>query len=534
MSKRPSRAGATLLAGALACLCLAVRAEVKLDPIFTDHAVLQHGKPLVIWGKADPGETVKVTLAGQAASTVAQHTGEWRLTLPPLSHGGPYELTATGPANSVTRTDVLLGEVWLCGGQSNMDFTIARTEERYWCGVLNEAEVVAAADEPRIRQFKVPLAFSEQPIDEVASGYWMVCSPKTAGEFSAVAYFFARNLREKLPADMPVGLLVSTYGASTAHTWISRPALEAKADLAPLVADFEKRKADWDANREKLRADYAKALAEWEVTAKAAKAQGDREPRKPRPPQDPRKHQHNAALLYNGMISPIIPYTVRGAIWYQGESNGATNELYLSLMQTLIADWRSQWGEQLPFLATQLASYRAPATQPVARSQTASVREAQRLTSLTVPASAMAVTIDIGDESDVHPKNKQDVGKRLALLALTDVYGMQNVVSRGPEPISVMAQTDGTVRVTFAHTSGGLITRAVNHVAANEVRGFTLKDVSGKWVFADARLQSDSVILSSKEIGTPVEVRYAWADFPMANLYNQAGLPAGPFQMEIP
>jgi sialate O-acetylesterase len=518
---------------AAACWAAGAWAEVRLAPLFTDHAVLQHGRAVAVWGKADAGEAVTVKIAGQEVRTQADASGDWRVSLGALMPGGPFELVVSGPNNEERRADVMVGEVWLCSGQSNMDFTIARTEERYWCGVLNEEEVVAAARHPLIRQFKVPLAFSETPVDEVAGGEWVVCSPETAGEFSAVAYFFARNLQASLGQDMPVGLLVSSYGASTAHTWISRDGVAGHPQLAFLLEDYEKRKADFDQNRQRLEAEYAAALSAWEVAAKAAKDKGEREPRRPRAPQDPRRHQHNATLLYNGMISPLAPYAFRGVIWYQGESNGATHELYLSLMQTLVADWRKLWGEEFAFLGTQLASHRAPATQPVARSQKASVREAQRLTAKTVPNSAVAITIDIGDEKDVHPKNKQDVGRRLALLALADVYGQPGVVSRGPEHQSAEVLADGAVRVRFAHAAGGLEARAVNGAAAGELRGFSLLDESGKWAWAEAVIDGDSVVLRSGEVRRPVEVRYGWADFPIANLFNGAGLPAGPFRVEL-
>lgn len=517
------------IALALAATAPFAAADLRLNPLFTDHAVLQHGMPVPIWGTGDAGEAVTVTIAGQTQATVVDDSGQWMVRLDPIAPGGPHQLIASAGDDRVELTDVLIGEVWLCSGQSNMDFTIARTEERYWCGVADEANVIAQADHPRIRQFKVALNFQESPVHEVAGGSWVVCSPATAGEFSAAAYFFARKLRDELPDDMPVGLLVSSYGASTAQTWTSTQALEANPRVQHLLPAYEQLKSRYDSGE--LQREYEAALAQWQQASSKARAEGGNEPRKPAPPRDPRTHQHNPSLLYNGMIAPLAPYAFRGAIWYQGESNGVTADIYLPLMQTLIADWRTQWRQPFPFIATQLASYRDASIEPQPRSRIAQVREAQRQTALTVPASAVAITIDIGDEKDVHPRNKQDVGLRLALLALSDVYGRTDIVSRGPEIIDAQRSEDGSIKLRLAHADG-LHPRAVNKADARAVAGFAVIDAEGQWHRAEATIQGETISLRSNA-AQPVEVAYGWADFPVANLFNAAGLPAGPFRVSV-
>jgi sialate O-acetylesterase len=497
--------------------CTPALADVRLHPFFADHMVLQQGDATPIWGKADAGEKVVVSIAGQKRETTAAADGTWRIDLASLKAGGPYELVVRGK-NVVTLKDVYIGEVWLCSGQSNMDFTVGKTQKRSFAGVKNEAEEVAAANEPMIRALSLELSLAETPQKEFV-GTWQVCSPDTVKDISAVAYFFARELRRH--NDVPVGLVISAYGASTAQAWISDESLRANPQLASMIPDYERAVADFKSGA--AQAKYEQALKEWEAASEKAKADGKPAPRKPGAPKDPSKDQHNPRLLYNGMIEPLRPAAFRGAIWYQGESNGYNNELYLTLMQTLIADWRAKFGREFPFLFVQLANYKAPATQPAGRSQIASVREAQRLT-LDVPKTAMAVTLDIGDAKDVHPRNKQDVGLRLATAARAVVYG-EAIDYSGP--LFQSAAVEGNaIRVKFKHANGLRVGKG------DKLEGFAML-ASGKWAWADARIDGDDVLVTVPAGATAEELRYAWADNPPNNLTNATGFPASSFRVEL-
>lgn len=519
-----------------------VRGEVTLPSVFGDHMVLQGGVRVPVWGKASPGEAVRVEVgSGPAttattASTVASPDGRWKVFLGPLPTGAPLTLTvrgrtADGTESTLTRTDVLVGEVWLASGQSNMDFRVARTDTRTWCGVEDQAGVIAAADHPKLRMFIAEFALRDEPQDDV-KGRWLVCSPETAGEFSAVGYYFALELQKKL--DRPIGIVLTSYGASTAQAWISADRLKAHPQLASMLDDYAKACADWASGASEAR--YKSALAEWEAAAEKAKAAGKNVPRKPGAPRNPHEDQHNPALLYNGMVAPLVPYAMKGVTWYQGESNGYNSALYLELMKTLIADWRRAWSEgskgagaegstptEFPFLSVQLAGYRAPASQPVENSQIANVRDAQ-LKSLAVPNTALATAVDVGDAQNVHPKNKAEVGRRLSLAALRLAYG-QETPHAGPTVASVTRE-GSRLRVTFENTFGGLVFKG------GAATGFALRDEAGKWHAASATVEGDSVLLSAPEVPEPKEARYAWANNPPISLYGRSGLPAYPFRTD--
>jgi sialate O-acetylesterase len=493
-----------------------LRADVKPAALFTDHAVLQRDVPVPVWGTAVPGEVVRVSFAGQERRTTADASGRWMVRLDRLDAGGPFDMTIAG-RNTIVVRDVLVGEVWLCSGQSNMDFTVGKTAKRSFAGVANEAVEIAAANHPQIRHFSVPFKLSDVPQTDV-QGHWKVCTPENVPDFSAVAYFFARALQQELK--VPIGLVTSAFGASTAQAWISREALAAHPELAAMLTAYDEACAKFDSPEGQAK--YAEALKAWEEAAAKARAAGQREPRKP---ANPHQDQHNPCVLYNGMLSPLAPFAIRGAIWYQGESNGYNSHQYLALMTTLIADWRRLFAQgEFPFLFVQLANYRAPSTQPVqASSQIARVREAQRLT-LQVKNTAMAVAIDIGDEKDVHPRNKQEVGRRLALAALARVYG-KTVAWSGPTLESVKVEGD-SIRLLFAHADGGLKCRG------EKLTGFAVAGEDGVFHFADARIDGNTVVVSSPAVRAPKAVRYGWADNPPASLYNAAGLPASPFKTD--
>ncbi|MFT3789219.1 MAG: sialate O-acetylesterase [Tepidisphaeraceae bacterium] len=522
----------------------AALAEVKLNPLFTDHAVLQRDAEIPVCGTATPGEKVRLELPGAwelnpatrpASGEMEIHTnhlenvrttvtadavGMWTAHLPAHAAGGPFELVVKGDSNEVRRTDILIGDVWLCSGQSNMDFVMSKKVASF-AGIQDEEKEIAAANWPKIRQFKVDLKMTDSP-DTQAKGEWLVCNSENAPKFSAVAYCFGRELHKTLPGDVPIGLLVTSYGASTAQAWTSRDALLSNDKLKQLVPEYEQKKSDFASGAAQTK--YEQALKDWEKASADAKAAGKPEPRKPGAPKDPSQDQHNPSVLYNGMVAPLVPYAFRGAIWYQGESNGYNNEIYLPLMQTLIADWRKAWNTEFSFLSVQLAGYHAPATQPADRSQIASVREAQWQTMLTVPNAYTVTAFDIGDAKNVHPKNKQEVGRRLALAARANVYGEKDLEWTGP--LLKSATVEGsTVRLQFTHAKELV-------PAGFALTGFALRTEDG-WSWADARIDSNAVLVRVPEGKSPIEVRYAWADNPVANLVNGERLPALPFRVEL-
>ncbi len=482
-------------------------ADLWLPSVFSDHMILQREMPIPVWGTAIPGSRVSAKLGEQSITTTADAHGCWKQDFPALPAGGPFTLEVT--SNEITRTysDVLVGEVWLCAGQSNMDFTLAPTPKRSFAGVTDWKTEVAAANHPRLRMFTAEWAMSELPQREVA-GTWRVCTPENAGDFSAVAYYFGLGLQQNL--DVPIGLVTCAYGASTIESWIREESLTSHPQFQGLLKAFGTKRIAFRDNPGAFE-DYGKQLAQWK---------GGRAPKNPDPVQD----QHNPFVLHNGMIAPIVPYAIRGAIWYQGESNLNTRNLYADLQQTLIGDWRAQWGNpKLPFYFVQLAPNKAPLEIP-GSGQLAEMREVQA-TTLTIPHTGMAVTLDIGDEADVHPRNKLDVGKRLARLALTETYERAGE-SSGPVYRESSIQ-NGRIRVQFDHVGGGLVAKC------GTLKQFAIAAADSKFVWADATVDGDSVIVSSPAVADPVFVRYAWAENPAgANLYNSEGLPAAPFRTD--
>jgi len=647
--------------GALAVVLVAgaaspVPAEVSVSPLIGDHMVLQQGRPFRIWGQAAPGEAITVTLAGGTASATAGAEGRWAVELGPLAAGGPHTLEIVG-SNRLRFEDVLVGEVWIASGQSNMEFPLTRA--------ANGEEEIAAARFPRIRLFTVPKATAEEP-QRAAGGEWRPCSPETVGDFSAVAYFFGRELRQTL--GVPVGLIHTSWGGTPAEAWTSRGALLASPELKPLVEDLDRLRSDpavMDA--------YQRAMAEWEKTNVALDPGNEGEtagfaspgfddnawetmelpqyweaagldidgavwfrraveipeawrgkdlelslgalddsdttyfdgvvvgttgtetpsywthPRRYRVPGrlvtsrhaviavrvwdrggdggfagspkdltlrpadgagEPlglagewRRHveravgpinpdwgsqplnpsgQNAPTMLYNAMIAPLLPYTIRGAIWYQGESNADRARQYRTLFPAMIRDWRSGWGQgDFPFYFVQLANYMKRADQP-GESDWAELREAQRLT-LCTPATGMAVAIDIGEADDIHPTDKQDVGHRLALNALARTYH-RHVEFSGPD-YRHFEIVGGQIRLAFDHAEG-------LDAKGGALHGFAIAGADRRFVWADARIDGKAVVVSSPEVAAPVAVRYGWADNPDCTLVNGAGLPASPFRTD--
>jgi len=513
-SRRWCKSSVRILVGALAVLLLVglaalpARADVRLPGFFTDHMVLQRDMPVPIWGWADPGEKVVVSLDSKTAEVTACSKGRWMVKLDSMSAGGPYVLKVSGK-NTIELKDVLVGEVWLGSGQSNMAMTVG--------GCRDFEQEKAAADLPQIRHVTIARRPAETPQDDCV-GQWQVCSPETVGGFSATAFFFGRELHREL--GVPVGLINSSWGGTPVEAWAGVKAQQAHEELKPMLDDWQQRIAGFDP--EKAKQQYAQALARWEEAAKKARAAGKPVPRRPRPPADMRLSAHRPGNLYNGMIAPLCPYAIRGGIWYQGESNAGRAQTYGLQLATMIRNWRADWGYEFPFAWVQLPNFQTPQSQP-SEGGWALVRE-QMLQTLAVPKTGMAVTIELGEANNIHPKNKQDVGKRLALWALAEVYG-KDIVYSGPI-YKDMKREDGRIILSFDHVDGGLVAKG------GKLRGFAIAGEDRQFVWAEAGIEGDTVVVSSPEVKQPVAVRYAWASNPDCNLYNKAGLPASPFRTD--
>ncbi len=497
------------VAGCWLLLATSAFADVRLARIFSDHAVLQRGKPVPVWGTAQPGEKVTVEFRGQKVTTAADDDGDWRVILKPMPAGGPFQMTVRGN-NTIVLNDILVGEVWVCSGQSNMEWPVALSN--------NAEQEIAQANNPEIRLFVVPKAVSDRPLKDLNGGAWQPCTPETVRNFSAVGYFFARELQRALK--VPIGMIETAWGGTPAESWTSRPTLLAHRSLRYLVENWRRAEASYPQALE----NYQKQLADWEKAVAQARAEGKPEPKKPDPPQDPRTNPWKPSGLFNAMIAPIVPYAIQGAIWYQGESNAGRAFEYRILFPAMIQDWREAWAQgDFPFLFVQLANFMAVKPEP-GESAWAELREAQTMT-LSLPKTGMAVAIDIGDANDIHPRNKQDVGKRLALNALAIAYG-KKVVYSGPI-YERMKREGNAIRLYFKHVDGGLTTPN-----GEPLKGFAIAGADRKFVWAEARIEGNTVVVSSPQVPEPVAVRYAWADNPVCNLYNRAGLPASPFRTD--
>ena len=485
------------------------QADVKLPALISDHMVLQQELPASVWGWAEPGEKVTIRFAGRTAETAADAGGKWRVKLNGLKAGAAGDMTITGK-NELTVKDVLAGEVWVCSGQSNMEWPVSAS--------ANAQEEIAAANFPMIRMFTVQRTPHLEP-QEDCQGKWEICTPETVPRFSAVAYYFGRKLHQTLNA--PVGLIHSSWGGTPAEHWTPADVLTAAEDFRPIVEAWERTKAAFPKAKEKYEAD----LAAWTEANRQAKEEGTKPPRKPSPPRGADAFGA-PGCLYNGMISPLLPCTIQGAIWYQGESNASRAKQYRKLFPTMILSWRQRWGLEFPFLFVQLANFNARGAAPSGEpeeSQWAELREAQ-LATLELPRTAMAVAIDIGEGGDIHPKNKQEVGRRLALAAEAQVYYRDTEFSG---PLFTGSQPEeGKIRLSFRHAEG---LRAKD---GGKLKGFAITGKDRKWVWGEAEIQGDHVIVSSPQVANPIAVRYAWADNPEGNLVNAAGLPASPFRTD--
>lgn len=628
-------------------ICFYSFADVTVPPLFGNNMVLQRNKPIPIWGKANAHETIKVSFNHQVKSTKADKAGKWFVTLNNEAAGGPYQLVIQGK-NTLTFSNVLVGEVWICSGQSNMEMPIEG-----WGKVNNYQQEIAEANYPMIRHFKVPRAMSTRPLDTIDSAEWQISSPATAGELTAAGYFFARALYQKL--NVPVGLINTSWGGTIIETWISRPAFENSDDYKKMIAGMPSLDLDSLAKVNREAAVHRIEALQGPMTDQDTRAWKDAGTDDSKWPQMPlpnlweqqqlgdldgivwfrktvtvskedagkpatlelamiddndityvngvktgstngynikrnyaipagilkegsnviavrvedtgggggiygdstamqltvdhhvlplagkwyfkvEKIDGNAAsvgpnsyptLLFNAMINPLVPFAIAGVIWYQGESNAGRAYQYRKAFPLMITDWRKRWKEgNFPFYFVQLASFNADKGTSASGSSWAELREAQART-LSLPHTGMAVITDIGDAADIHPKDKQDVGKRLAAIALHDVYGQDNAFSG---PVYESMTTDGNKIITkFTSVGGGLLVKD----KYGYLKGFEIAGADKKFHYAKAMVDGNTVIVYADSVSKPVAVRYGWADYAGDdNLYNKEGFPAAPFRSD--
>ncbi len=491
------------------------RADVRLPSIFSDHMVLQRAAAVPVWGWAEPGEKITVSIAGQTRKATTDASGKWSIKLKKLSADGSQTLTVSGK-NTIVIRDVLIGEVWLASGQSNMQMSVNDATNAW-----NEK---AGAKFPQIRMFTVARRPATTPQTN-CEGKWLVCAPETVGGFSAAGYFFAREIHQKL--NLPVGVIHSSWGGTPIEAWSSMSSMEAKPELAPILKVWnDTLKVPYDA--QKAETDYVSALENWTNNAAKLKAAGKPAPPAPEKKGDPRLFKNFSANLFNGMIAPITGYAIRGAIWYQGENNAATDlaKLYSAQLSLMIRDWRQRWGEgDFPFAWVQLPNFHPQTTNPVPTNYNnwCVIRE-EMLKTLAVKNTGMAITLDVGEANQIHPKNKQAVGHRLALWARAKVYG-EKIPYSGPLPDGYKIKGDKII-LYFKHTDGGLAAKD------GELRGFAIAGEDHQWQWANAHIDGNKVIVSSPEVKSPKAARYAWAANPDCNLFNGVGLPATQFRTD--
>jgi sialate O-acetylesterase len=485
-----------------------MKAEIRLPRILGDEAVLQRDRPIHLWGWSTPGARISAHFHKQTVSANADSIGRWSLYLQPESAGGPFVLTLTGDGGTRTLNDLLVGDVWLASGQSNMEFPL----QGFGAGtpLKNQAAEIANANHPNVRLLRLEHKSSDFPLNDNAAT-WTVCTPETAKDFSAVAYFFGREIADR--EKVPVGLIDTTWGGTPADSWVSLDTMGNDPRLLPAFAS---------------RANFADQQAELDATIAAEKHQDDSAKAAGRPapshPWHPYETSWLPGALYNGMIAPLTPMTIKGFLWYQGETNSSPDRapFYHTLFSALIGDWREHFAQgKLPFLFVQISSFTSPGE------NWGLIREQQRRT-LDVADTAMAVTLDLGLASNVHPPDKQTVGARLALAARSKVYG-EPVPYSGPafREATPLVLPDGTtaMHVWFDHAEG-------LSFHGKPVSGFELAGPDHKFIPADASIQENTILVSAPALPNPTYVRYGWASVVPDNLYNSAGLPASTFTSE--
>ncbi|QHI69847.1 sialate O-acetylesterase [Tichowtungia aerotolerans] len=515
-----------LIIGSATCF-----AELNIADVFSDHMVLQREKPVPVWGRADAGTLVTVEFAGQKKTAVTDSSNHWKVLLDPMAASSePRVLQVSDSEFQVSLSDVLVGEVWLCSGQSNMGFPLSKA--------MNAEAEIRAADYPEIRLLKVEQRLDCVPRDycEIWGGGWMHCSPEVAERFTAVGYFFGRELHKQL--GIPIGLIQSAWGGSRIEAWtdwsrmkndpVAGHLLPLWEDMIAGIPDYHQNFASYAEAFDARARELAKQKKDWEA-AKREAIKNRKRFKEPMPKADPLLtpgNKHTPASIYNAMIVPLAPYALRGAIWYQGESNSSRPITYRAQLPLMIQNWRDLWGDQkMPFYVVQLANLGPQQQNPVESSAGfADLRDAQQFTVQNDPHMALATAVDIGESGDIHPKNKQEVGRRLALPALNRIYG-KSYEDSGPV-FESLKQDGNSLWLTFSHAGG------MHAKGGDELKGFAIRSESGQWVWAKARIEGDRIELSADGVVAPVAARYSWARNPIGNLMNSAGLPAIPFRTD--
>lgn len=495
-------------------------AELSVPHFFSDHMVLQRERPAAIWGKATPGAEIKITFKDHSATTQTGADGKWRTQIQtgPADATGTTLTITTGP-DKIQIADVLVGEVWFASGQSNMFYTMNRSPEY--------ASLIAESKHPALRMFNAPLVTAAENQDDI-EGTWQTTTPETTPGFSAVAFFFARKLHLEL--GIPVGVIKSAWGGKPVETFTSREALNTLPATKALVDATLKDAANYD--QAKADTAYATKLEQWKATMAAAKGKSPEErkrlPKKPDAPKPPLLTEGKPGVLFASMIHPFTGYTMRGAIWYQGEGNAKAGAVpYDQTLPLMINDWRKRWNDEFSFYYVQLASYHAPSTAPGTPDSWALTQDRMRLVLNTTPKTGMAITNDVGEANDIHPKNKKDPGERLARWALAKDYG-QSLTYSGPLFKTSQPQAKA-IRVTFDQSGTGLKSRD-----GGPLKRFEIAGPDKIWHWADAKIDgTDSVLVSSPQVPQPTAVRYAWAANPEgANLVNSESLPTSVFRTD--
>ncbi len=507
---------------AVACLSVTInaQAELTLPHFFSDHMVLQRERAAAIWGQTTPNAPVTVSFKGKTASAQADAQGRWRAEIETGSADAQGAVLSVNSGDmSVTIADVLVGEVWLASGQSNMFFTMNRVPEY--------EELTSKADHPGLRMFDAPLVTATQPQRDIA-GQWSLCTPETAPSYSAVAFFFALKLHQEL--DVPIGVIKTAWGGKPVETFTSREALNTLPATKALVDNAINSDAAYDPAG--AQSQYETRLKHWEAAAAQTRRtpSGERKPRarRPQPPKRPLETEGQPGVLFDAMIHPFVGFTMRGAIWYQGEGNAKPGAVpYDQTLPLMIRDWRQRWGEEFSFYFVQLANFRQPSTAPGTPDPWALLQDRMRRILVTTPKTGMAIINDVGDPNDIHPKDKHTPGERLARLALAKDYGRKLVYS-GPLYKTSQVQ-NGAVRVVFEHAGAGLRARD-----GSALKRFEIAGADRVWHWAEAKIDgNDAVLVSSPDVKQPVAVRYAWASNPKgANLVNSDGLPASVFRTD--
>ena len=504
---------------------MTAQAEVRVAKLFSDNAVLQRDVPVKVWGWADANEKVAVTLGEASKETVAAADGAWSVTLPAQKAADNVTLKVQG-SNTLTFNNVALGDVWFCSGQSNMEWTL---------GGCDAPEDIANANLPKIRWYKVDHQVAAEPQPELMRGRnWVVCAPDNAAHITGVGFYFARDIQPK--AGVTVGLIDASWGGSSIEAYLPQGGVAKVPELAE-----DKKRFDADAeNYRKALAAQMPELERWFAEARKALADGTPIPAAPALGKNPMLEDQRLFAKFNAMIAPCTPYAVRGVLWYQGCTNGGEGDSYMYKMKALVDGWRDLWKvADLPFYWVQLASYTADHQQPAGGDGYAKVRMAQLDAVRLIPNNTgVALAIDIGETNDIHPKNKYDVGLRLARWALRDVYGQKDLVPSGPL-YKGMKVEGNAIRIAFDYVGAGLMVGKKNgrapttEDAGGKLARFAIAGEDRNWVWADAKIDGATVVVSSPDVPAPVAVRYGFSANPLgANLYNRDGLPASPFRTD--